>query len=76
MNTDRDQVGQKLDSVDRMLRYARTEYSAGRTEDAADLLRAADRNIQRAIKLLDSSADVVTFRDAGGTGRKEAGHAR
>jgi len=73
---DQDQVAQKLDSVDRMLRYARTEYAAGRVEDAADLLRTADRNIQRAISLIDKRAEVVTFRDAAGANRKEGSHAR
>lgn len=74
MSNDPDMVGAKLDSADRMMRYARTEYAAGRVEDAADLLRTADRNIQRAITLIDKRADVVTLRDPGK--RKESSDAR
>lgn len=68
-------VKQRIESAERMLREAKMDLTKGDAEETLEFLRAAGRHVDRAIKALETSGDVVDFRDAAKP-RKEGAHAR
>lgn len=57
--TTNDVVRDRIDAAERMLQQARQEHSRGNSEDCAEFLAAAARNISRAHESIKSLASVV-----------------
>lgn len=73
MNNDRDPVLDRIESAQRMLGQARTEYGKGNAEDAMTFLDVAGTRIKAANDAIQSAGKnkPVSFAD-----RKEVAHAR
>ena len=70
-----DQVLDRIENADRMLRQARTEYQRGNAEDAGEFLAAARRNIDRAAEALKAKP-VSLSEHLMSHAKKELSHAR
>lgn len=52
-------VRRRIERAERMLKAAREEHTRGHAEDTQEFLRAAGRNLNQAIQLLESQAGMV-----------------
>lgn len=60
-------VKDRIESAERMLRQARSDLNREDVEETIEFLRSAERHTERAIKLLESSADVVDLHPTAAT---------
>lgn len=66
-----DPTRDRIEAAERMLHHARQQHAHGNSEDATEFLAAAKRNIDRALKSLESPTAVVSLPRG-----KETAHAR